>query len=111
MKKTITTFLLVAFILSFVIIAGGIVKSVLAFVGPDGFNAGEFAKGLVYISFGIFDMIVMIIVRNKWPQIKNKEEAKKIAVWSIVAGAICCVFSAVAGILMLVMPEEQYKQD
>lgn len=111
MRKTINIFLLVAFILSFVIIAGGIVKTILSFFGSNGFDAGDFVKGLFYISFGVFDLIVTINARKQWPTIKNKPDAKKLAILCIVAGAICCVFSAVAGILMLTMPEEQYKQE
>ena len=111
MKKAITTFLLVAFILSFVIIGVGILTAVLSFVHEDGLHVSDFVQSLFTISFGVFDLVVMINVRGKWANVKAKEDAKKIAIWSIVAGVLCCVFSAVAGILMLAMPAEQYKDE
>ena len=111
MKKTITTFLLVAFIISFVVIGVGILTAVLSFVHEDGLHVSDFVQSLFTISFGVFDLVVMIYVRNQWANVKAKEDAKKIAILSIVAGALVCVFSAVAGILMLTMPADQYKED
>lgn len=106
MKKLIHAFLKVGFILSIVIVALGVICIPLAFVG--GFNAVTLAWGIVCTLFGAANLVGMIIIRRKWDVVKTKEEAKPIAIWSIVLGALFTGFPIAAGILMLVLPAEEY---
>jgi len=106
MKKLIHAFLKVGFILSIVIVALGVLLIPLSFV--DGFDASRLAFGIVLTIFGVANLIGMIIIRKKWDEVKTKAEAKPLAIWSIILGALFTEFPIVAGILMLVLPAEEY---
>lgn len=106
MKKLIHAFLKVGFILSIVIVALGVLFIPLSFV--DGFDASRLAFGIVLVLFGTANLVGMIIIRKKWDKVKTKEEAKPLAIWSIVLGALFTGFPIPAGILMLVLPAEEY---
>ena len=109
MKKAITTFLLVGFILSFVILGLGLLLIILGAV-HDPVDGGNIGRGVYFILAGAANLVGMIIIRKKWPEVKAKSEVTKIAVWSIVLGVLITVFPIPAGILMLVMPAEQYEK-
>lgn len=106
MKKLIHAFLKVGFIFSIVIVALGVLFIPLAFV--DGFKVATLVWGIVFTLFGIANLVGMIIIRKRWDEVKTKEEAKPLAIWSIVLGALFTTFPVVAGIMMLVLPEEEY---
>lgn len=110
MKKAIPIFLTVGFVLSIVFIALGILLIPLSFVN-DPVNTTQIGEGIYLIIAGTFNLVGLIIIRKKWPQIKSKDEVTKIAVWSIVLGALLTAFPIAAGILMLVMPADQYGKE
>ena len=110
MKKAIPIFLTVGFVLSIVFIALGVLLIPLSFVS-DPVNFGQIGEGVYFILAGVANLIGLIIIRKKWPEIKSKNEVTKIAVWSIVLGALLTTFPIVAGILMLVMPADQYGKE
>ena len=107
MKKAITSFLTVGFVLSIVAIVVGVILIPVGIV-KDPVNTSDIARGIYFILAGVANLVGMIIIRKKWPQIKSKDQVTKIAVWSIVLGAILTVFPIPAGILMLVLPAEEY---
>ena len=109
MKTLIHAFLKVGFILAIVFVALGVLFIPLAFI-PDVDRAKMIAYGIVFLVFGIANLVGLIIVRQKWDAKPTKEEARPIAVWSIVLGALLTGFPIAAGILMLVMPEDQYEK-
>lgn len=100
----------VGFVLSIVFIALGVLLIPLSFVN-DPVNTTQIAEGIYLIIAGTFNLVGLIIIRKKWPEIKSKNEVTKIAVWSIVLGALLTAFPIVAGILMLVMPADQYGKE
>ena len=111
MKKLIHAFLKVGFILAIVFVALGVLFIPLAFIPDNEVNrATMIAYGIVFLVFGIANLVGLIIVRQKWDAKPTKEEARPIAVWSIVLGALLTGFPIAAGILMLVMPEDQYEK-
>ena len=110
MKKAIPIFLTVGFVLSIVFIALGILLIPLSFVN-DPVNTTQIGEGIYLIIAGTFNLVGLTIIRKKWPQIKSKDEVTKIAVWSIVLGALLTAFPIAAGILMLVMPADQYGKE
>lgn len=110
MKKLIPTFLKVGFILSLVCLIAGPVVTVIGIImlfteHPDTRLLGY---GIYMTIAGLFSVIVLTRVRATWPTITKKEDVIPVAVWSIVAGAILTGFPIVSGILMLVMPADQY---
>ena len=110
MKRLISTFLKVGFILSIVCAAIGAVLTVIGIVllfteHPDSSLIGY---GIYMVIAGIFSVVVLTKIRNRWPTITKKEDVTPIAVWSIVIGALLTGFPIVSGILMLAMPADQY---
>lgn len=110
MKRLISTFLKVGFILSVIFAAVGAVLTVVGIVllfteHPDSSLIGY---GIYMIVTGVFSVVVLTKIRNRWPTITKKEDVTPIAVWSIVIGALLTGFPVVSGILMLVMPADQY---
>ena len=129
MKKTISAFLTVGFVLSIILVVLGGLFVILGAVGiAGGAVANEqgvdpnastaFAAsgitlliyGILFVIFGVANLVGMVKIRNAWPKVTEKAQAKKLAIWSIVLGALFTEFPIVSGILMLAMPEEQYKQ-
>ena len=109
MKKCIHAFLKVGFFLAIAYVALGVLLIPLSFI--DGPHWSNFAWGIICVLFGVANLIGLIIVRQKWEEVKSKEEAKPIAIWSIVLGALLTGFPIAAGILMLVLPEDQYGKE
>ena len=103
MKKLINAFLTVGFVLSIVFIVLGIALIPLSFVN-DPVDGAQIGRGIYFIIAGTFNLVGLIIIHKKW----DKEKLTKLAVWSIVLGAILTGFPIVSGILMLVLPEDQY---
>lgn len=112
MKKAIHAFLTVGFVLSIVLLALGViyvlVASINVAINGGALDIAMLVWGIIFMLFGVANLIGMIKIRKAWPNVKSKAEAKKIAVWSIVLGALFTTFPIAAGILMLAMPEEQY---
>ena len=105
MKKTIDAFLTVGFVLSIVFIVLGIVLIPLSFVNNP-VDGGQIGRGIYFIIAGTFNLVGLIIIRKNW----SKQKSTKIAVWSIVLGALLTVFPVAAGIMMLVLPADQYEK-
>ena len=109
MKKAISAFLTVGFVLAIVYVVLGAILIPVSFAGQNGLDASNLVLGIFFVLFGVANLVGLILIRKKWPLIKSKSEVKKIAVWSIVLGALLTEFPIVAGILMLAMPAEQYE--
>ncbi len=110
MKKAISAFLTVGFVLSIVFLVLG---PVFIIIGAISYSTATpepalIGYGAVLLVFGIANLIGMIKIRQAWPKVTKKEDAIKIAVWCIVLGALFTTFPIVSGILMLAMPAEQY---
>lgn len=113
MKRLITTFLKVGFILSVVFAAYGLVSMsigiiTLIFMDPPLYSL--ISSGLYMLIVGLFSTIVLAKIRTIWPTITKKEDAKVIAIWAIVVGALLTGFPIASGVLMLVMPADRYSK-
>lgn len=112
MKKAIHAFLKVSFILSIILLAVGVIYIPLAFVTNDeATRISCIVCACIFVPIGIFDLVGSIIIRKKWPLCKSKAEAKPLAIFAIIVGALCTEFALAAGILMLALPEERYKEE
>ena len=106
---------LITMIVGIVTMAAGAVAAETDEARAAALAAGGSAIGagvgmLFYIVFAIIALIFGKIAKNALETSKTREEARKGAIFGIVAGALCGIFGIPAGIIMLVMKDEDYAE-
>lgn len=91
-------------------VAGETEEAKAAAIAAGGSMVGGGIGMMFYIVFGILALVFGKIAKRALEESKTREEARKGAIFGIVAGALCGIFGIPAGIMMLVMKDEDYAE-